>query len=413
MQTLLNHEWLPIFLMVAAVTFAYLIVPGFHGYFQMLLLISILVIAHELGHFWVAKRCGVKVERFGFGLPIGPAIWQKQVGETTYCLHPVLLGGYVSFPDDEPDNDLPKDSPRRFENQPVLNRAAIAIAGVTVNFILGYVFMLIVLLGWGEPDVLVKVHEFVSPNTPAATAGFQPDDVFLKMDGQRVSFTRFDEYKAYLEAHKNQPVHFTVKRGDQIVALTASPNAEGILGFVPAVQYMFVPLDNPLQGVVRAYTFLYEKMEQQFHAIGRIVQGDETLKQSLSGPIGIVKEGGDYISQFGFPFGLMISALLSVMLAIINILPVPMLDGGHLLFLAIEAIKGRPVNKALQERLVQVCFVMLMGLMVFIMWNDINKYFLSEWLDKEPGKPQQTQPNDSQSPQKSTVQAHPATESVR
>ena len=151
MQTLLNHEWLPIFLMVAAVTFAYLIVPGFHGYFQMLLLISILVIAHELGHFWVAKRCGVKVERFGFGLPIGPAIWQKQVGETTYCLHPVLLGGYVSFPDDEPDNDLPKDSPRRFENQPVLNRAAIAIAGVTVNFILGYVFMLIVLLGWGEP----------------------------------------------------------------------------------------------------------------------------------------------------------------------------------------------------------------------------------------------------------------------
>ncbi|MEZ4574815.1 MAG: site-2 protease family protein [Vampirovibrionales bacterium] len=133
----------------------------------------------------------------------------------------------------------------------------------------------------------------------------------------------------------------------------------------------------------------------------------------MSGPIGIVKEGGDYISQFGFPFGLMISALLSVMLAIINILPVPMLDGGHLLFLAIEAIKDRPVNKALQERLVQVCFVMLMGLMVFIMWNDINKYFLSEWLDKEPGKPQQTQPNDSQSPQKSTVQAHPATESVR
>lgn len=401
-QPLMHYkDWISIFILIGGVALAYWQIPGFHGYFQMLVLISVLVIAHEIGHFWVAKRCGVKVERFGLGLPIGPTLWERKIGETIYCVHIALLGGYVSFADDDPNSDLPEDSPQRFENQPLWNRAAITSAGVIVNFILGYVFMLTVLLGWGEPDVLIKVHQLLNKEVPAATAGMQPGDIILKMDNKRVSFNDFEGYKAYLKAHINEPVQFTIKRNQQVQTITASPNEDGLLGFIPAVEYMFVPMDNPANAFVRSFTFLSEKMQQQFIAIGKIIQGDSELKKSLSGPIGIVMEGGTYIKTFGFAFGLMISALLSVMLAVINILPIPMLDGGHLLFIGLEAVIGKPVNKTVRERLTQVGFVMLMSLMVFVIFNDVMKYVVNPLINppkaEEPAQQPASPPADTAS----------------
>src|SRR4051812_39331205 len=103
---------------------------------MMLIFISVLIIAHELGHFFVARRCGIKVERFGFGLPFGPTLWSKKIGDVEYCIHACLFGGYVAFPDDDPDNELAKDSPERFENKPLASRFAVMVAGVTVNAIL-------------------------------------------------------------------------------------------------------------------------------------------------------------------------------------------------------------------------------------------------------------------------------------
>ncbi len=351
-------------------------IPNFDSYMLMVGLISVLVIAHELGHFAVAKKVGVKVERFGFGLPIGPTLLEKKIGETTFCLHPVLLGGYVSFPDDDPSSDVPENSPRRFENKPVHQRAAIAIAGVTVNFILGYLIMVFVIAKWGYPgDYHIKIQEILSNQSPAAAAGLQNGDLFLKINNEEV--LNPDKFVQTLQENKGKPVDLLVERNNRQQAVTIVPNNEGKIDVALGLHHKYEPVRNPLEVVTKAYTFLQEKMIMNFQAMGEIFTGKRSGKE-VSGPVGIIKQGGQMIQVFGISEGLVITALISVILAVMNILPIPMLDGGHLLFMAIEVLKGKPMKKEMQEKMIQACFVALIGLMCVIMWNDINTYILGK-----------------------------------
>ncbi len=365
-----------ILVLIGLIVWGYLSVAGFTSYLLMIGLISALVIAHEFGHFYVAKKVGVKVERFGFGLPIGPTLLEKQVGETKFCLHPVLLGGYVSFPDDDPESDVPLDSPDRFENKPIPQRVAIAVAGVVVNLIAGYLIMVFVMLMWGYPGhYFVKIKSFINNHSPAQQAGLLQGDIFVKVAGQDIKTPSV--LIDYLHSHKGQPVSLTVERGNALKTVTATPDKTGKIDVVLIPTHKYIPLKNPAESVVKAYTFLQEKMVQNFQAMGQVITGKRSGKE-VSGPIGIIEQGGEMIQTFGISDGLVITALISVILGIMNILPIPMLDGGHLLFMFFEKLKGHPLHKGIQERITQFSFVILMGLMCVILWNDINTYILGK-----------------------------------
>jgi membrane-associated protease RseP (regulator of RpoE activity) len=385
----------------------------------MLLLISILVIAHEFGHFWVAKRCGVRVERFGFGLPFGPTLWSKKIGETEYCLHPLLLGGYVSFPDDNPDSDLPMDSPRRFENQPAVNRFAIAVAGVTVNAILGWALMLAVILGWGYTTTegnQVYIAQTLSADSVAAKAGVLAGDEILALDGKPLSTIKPEERLPWvittIQAHANKPIAMVVRHkaanatnpagltpahpnppqpsmaetnpatlaASHPTTLSLVPTAQGTIGIMLQQGHTIEKHATDLwDAITKASVAVVNMVVRNFESLGMMIQGKIGLDQ-LSSPIRIVQQGAQMIDQSGIQNGLILTALISVVLAIMNLLPIPALDGGHILFILIEIIKGSPVRKELQERFVQVGFVCLLALMSLVILNDINQLWIKPLL---------------------------------
>jgi membrane-associated protease RseP (regulator of RpoE activity) len=361
--------------LVGLFIWGYVALPAFLNYLTMLGLISFLVIAHELGHFWVAKKVGVKVERFGFGLPFGPTLFEYQCGETTFCLHPVLLGGYVSFPDDNPESSVAVDSPQRFENKPLWARAAIAIAGVTVNAILAYALMLSVATIWGMPSkYFVQVKHLLSDTTPAAIAGVKPGDRFVSLNQKEIASP--DDFLSMLEAHKSETVVLTVERANaERLSFNVTPDQKGKIGIAISLFHKYEKPKTWVDSLTQPYFFLQDKVFQNFSAIGQIFSGKRSSRD-ISGPVGIIKQGGEMIGMFGIAEGLVITAIISIILAVMNVLPIPMLDGGHLLFMLIELITGKPVQKSFQERFVQVGFALLLGLMALVLFNDVNIHIL-------------------------------------
>jgi regulator of sigma E protease len=412
----------------------------------MILLLSVLIITHELGHYAVARWCGVKVERFGLGLPFGPTLWRKRFGDTEYCLHALLFGGYVAFPDDDPESTVPQDSLQRYENQPLLNRAAIAIAGITVNAITAYLLMTGLILGYGAKYLPVEVWGFRpvvsesivvmpeqlptwpqaryaslplwpvmgqaqhlsqlaplllktdtssslmllpaqgSPNekrtvivapAPALVGGMQQGDQVLAVNGNAITGfygDSFDTFKAHVKANKSQPMALSVKRDGATVDLTVQPNHKGELGLYlnPLVPEVVDRSLNPIQALGAASTFLHGMVVKNFEGLGQLATG-QIDPAMVDGPIGIVSKGGQIIEQQGMEKGLLLTAIISMILAVMNLLPIPPLDGSLLVFIGLEAIKGKPLAKQTQERILQAGFLGLMALMVMIVGNDLLK----------------------------------------
>lgn len=344
---------------------------------MMLGLVSLLIIAHELGHFWVARRCGIKVERFALGLPFGPMIWSTQVGETEVGIHWALFGGYVAFPDDNPDSKVPKDSPERFENAGWWQRFAVAIAGITVNAIMGWAMMVMVAMVWGMPGVdAIRIADLINDDSPAAVAGIQPGDEIVAVRGKKLSeFAKSRRMNAVLgdiKSSAGKPVKLTVRRGEEQLPITVVPAEDtGLIGVhLQPVASPITPYTNVIAASRDAGLFLSDFVVQNFQALGGLITGKVSGDQ-LSGPIRIIEQGGKAIQQHGIQNGLVLAAILSVILAVMNLLPIPALDGGHILFLLIEAIKGSPVKPAIQEGVTQVGFLALLLLMGAVVFNDV------------------------------------------
>ena len=371
----------------------------------MLGLLSVLIIAHELGHFWVARRCGIRVERFGLGLPFGPTLWSKTIGQTEYCIHAALFGGYVAFPDDNPDSTIPKDSPERFENKTVWQRFAVAIAGVTVNAILGWLIMTTVILVWGIPDMQgerVSIGDVLAETSPAAIAGLKSGDVILKIGATDVTAlpvkARLKTVRDTIHAAPDKPIVMVVERKAiapanetlKTVATTITPNTQGLIGVQLMLgEKVYVHEANPLTASGKAVSFLGRFVVRNFEALGQLVTGRVSAGE-LSGPLRLVSEGGRVIEKHGIQDGLILTAIISMILAVMNLLPIPALDGGHILFLLIEAIKGSPVSKAIQERFSQVGMIGLMALMAFILINDVNNVWLNPQAKQFAASPKAT-----------------------
>ena len=351
---------------------------------MMLIFISVLIIAHEMGHFFVARKCGIKVERFGVGLPFGPTVWAKKIGDVEYCIHACLFGGYVAFADDDPENPLPADSPQRFENQPLFSRFAVMVAGVTVNAILGWLLMFFVLMNWGYPtqeaERKVLVGSILNQEQPAAKAGLRKGDEILNVGGEAIAGKDFKAMGLHVQTlfkqHPNQEISMEVLRNRKPETLKITPNNEGRVGISLAGVPHYKQLSGPVEGATKTTTYLGTIIGAQFEAFGRLFTGKMPLSE-LAGPIRIVKTGSEMIDQNGIQTGLMLTAIISTILAVMNLLPIPALDGGHIFFLLIEALKGSPVKQEIRERFTQYGFMGLLGLIVFILGNDIYNTFIN------------------------------------
>jgi regulator of sigma E protease len=350
-----------------------------------ILILGLLVFVHELGHFVMAKRAGMRVEEFGFGFP--PRIFKIRKGETRYSLNWIPLGGFVKITGE--DGGL-SDDPRAFVNKGFGKRFSVLVAGVVMNFLLAWFLMFLGFWLIGTPSEITADFNFsrakvaepqisviaVQEQTPAAAAGFRTGDVILSMDNKK--FESIEEMISYTKEKAGSPVVYELKRGKEILTrqVTPRPNppeGSGPVGFAPAkiamVKYpvwqalalSFRAFFGKTLGILAAFGYLLKSL----FVTGHLVQG-------ISGPVGIAILTRDF-TALGFAYLVQFTAVLSLNLAIINGIPFPALDGGRLLFLLIEKIRGAKSLK--WERLANtVGFLLLILLMIAVTVGDFEKY---------------------------------------
>ena len=442
----------------------------------MILLLSVLILVHEAGHFLAAKAFGMKVSKFGFGLPIGPTLWEKQVGDVKVLVHAFLLGGYVSFPDDEKELDLPADSPDRFMNRPIYQRLVVVSAGVTANVVCALFFVLLTAFLWGHMpsgkyDVYVD-QVLAEKNDSLVTSGIKSGDKIIKINGCNIDTSyalttfaklskRFDgkadetfidenytvlkklnpaykhdelipegvlvqlpkqrdekeidltanmlkgleKYKdneislnetqinlrdeiqgknyiisdgkltlkdlSYAISDGYRPVNIVVLRDGKEVKLNPIyPTKDGLIGVQLDVKEVVIPTKGFVSIVSTSCKYLYDQTYMLLYGLYQIFTGKIPLKD-LHGIVAITKVGGDIINNSGIFSGLLLTAIISLDLAIVNFLPIPALDGGHVMFLIIEKLRGKPLEEETIEKIGTAGFAFLILLMVFVIFNDI------------------------------------------
>ena len=355
-----------------------------------LLVLTLVIFFHELGHFLVARWCGVKVLTFSLGF--GPELvgFNDRHG-TRWRIAAIPLGGYVKFYGDENAASAPnrdalakmKDGERRvsFYGQPVAKRAAIVAAGPIANFILAIVIFSATFWLLGRPISEARV-ESVQPNSAAMAAGFQPNDVILSIDGSAIE--SFSDMQRIVSASADRQLTFRVKRGDAELMLTAVPQWQertdsfgqthriGILGIARSNDTSTVHHRdyNLGEAVVAAVHETWFVVDRTMSYLGGVATGRE-LPDQLSGPIRIAQVSGQ-AAQIGLEVLFNLAAVLSVSIGLLNLFPIPMLDGGHLLYYAIEAIRGRPLSEKAQEFGFRIGIALVLTLMMFATWNDIR-----------------------------------------
>ncbi|MEH3117790.1 MAG: RIP metalloprotease RseP [Methylorubrum populi] len=362
---------------------------GFFGaVIPFLFVLTIVVFVHEMGHFLVGRWCGVGVTAFsiGFGPELGG--FNDRRG-TRWKLSAIPLGGYVKFVGDAngasvPDPEAvarmnPHERAVSFPTQPVAKRAAIVAAGPIANFILAIAVFAGAIYVNGRHETPARV-EAVQPNSAAARAGFQPGDVIRTIDGQAVD--TFGDMQRVVSAAAGSSLTVTVDRGGQAATLTAVPDM--IEERTPFGRHRFgrLGINGPNAGAAKLVHYgaldslrlgVHETafvVERTFDYIGKLVTGRESADQ-LSGPIGIARVSGE-VARVGGVGGLIgLIALLSVSIGLLNLFPIPLLDGGHLLFYAFEAVRGRPLSERAQEIGFRIGLAFVLMLMLFAAWNDI------------------------------------------
>lgn len=362
-----------------------------------IIVLGILIFVHELGHFLVAKMLNVKIEKFSLGF--GPKLIGKQIGETEYLLSAFPLGGYVKMfgeggfieggethHEPEVDKDAMEAEPpreltseekaRSFAHKPPLARIAIVMAGPVFNLCFAWLAF-IVLCMLGVPTVTARIGEILK-DKPAAKAGVQKDDVITTINNKGI--LHWDDVAGTIAASKGEPVSLTVKRGNQDVLFTITPErrisknlfGEKVSGFaigVASAGEIVTEHYNPLQAVIKGSVQTWKVIDLTFMSLVKMAQRVVPL-DSIGGPIMIVKMAGEQASAGASNF-LAFMALLSVNLGVLNLLPVPVLDGGHLFFYLWELVFRRPVNQKAREYAQQIGLFLLLGLMVLAFYNDI------------------------------------------
>ncbi len=442
----------------------------------MILLLGFLILIHELGHFVAARMLGIRVSKFALGFPIGPTLWSKKIGDVEYLIHACLIGGYVSFPDDDKDSDIPLDSIERFQNNPAWKRMIVISAGVIMNLIIAFVLVFLVAWHWGElpagdaniyvgkieapkeasvwqsgmevgdriltingsvvttPNAvtvyaknnaqydgkidkdtlennlkkLEKLNPSLSPETPIEAtvvvklpqnleeSAVKIDDDILKglayyKDEQlelspeqvnlRDSLIGQETYiadgnitlkdVAYAISDNFRPLNIVVLRnGKEIKLDKIYPDKKGVIGIKQSIEYLSVKTDTPAKIFKEGSVYLWKQTALQIYGMGQLIKGKIPAKE-MHGIVAVAKIGGDVIQKGGFATGLLLTAIISAWLAILNFLPIPALDGGHMMFMIIEKLRGKPVSEKTIEKLSTVFFALIIILAFLLVGNDI------------------------------------------
>jgi len=373
--------------------------------------LSIVVTIHELGHYWAARACGVAIDCFSLGF--GPAIasWRDKSG-VEWRIAAIPLGGYVRFSGDEnaasvPDqNDLAAMKQaivaregeaavsRYFHFKPVWQRAIIAVAGPVANFILAIVIFAVLFAVYGQITNPARI-DGVRPGGAAEAAGFRAGDLITRADDKRIA--SFQDLQQYTTLRANVPIRFTVERGGSSVVLTATPRLEerfdkisgrvkvGALGLESRSRPVLVK-PSIFEAVPAAVDTVWDMLKTIAYYLGRLVRGQVPADQ-ISGLIGIGHTAGavakagaagapDLPSKlYGGLVGLtVLIGSLSVSIGFMNLLPIPVLDGGHLVMYAYEAVFRRPLRADFQAAGFRAGLALILGFMLFAAWNDLNRY---------------------------------------
>lgn len=342
--------------------------------------LGVLIFIHELGHFLVAKRVGIFVERFSIGFP--PYIFSKQKGDTTYSIGLIPLGGFVKMKGENPEEES-TGSDDEFMAKSVGQRAAVIFAGPFMNYVLAIFLMIGILYFGGQPvfDETRVVVGTVVEDGPAAKAGIKPDDVIIAAGGKAIS--SFDSLRTIIGRHVNEPLQVQWVSGADTLqkmittSMAEQPNAQGGIDSVGMLQFTQKVLRYEsyglMESVQRGFVGTHVIVAKTVEFVGMLVTGRVSAKM-IGGPLFIAQQSGKEAEQ-GASRLFFFMALLSVNLAVLNVLPIPVLDGGHLVFLGIEAIKGSPVSVKARGIAQQVGLIVLLSLIVFVTYNDIMRLF--------------------------------------
>lgn len=359
--------------------------------------LSVVVFFHELGHFLVARWCGVRVLVFSIGF--GPEL----VGftdrhNTRWKISAVPLGGYVKFLGDDNAASVPsqaaaaslspEEQQESFFHQPVGRRAAIVAAGPIANFILAILIFAAIFMLFGKQTTTARV-DAVQPDSPAAAAGFRPGDIVLAINGREVE--SFSDMQMVVSGSSGRTLQFLVDRGGTQIALPATPalkrskdgfgnsTCHAVLGISRSMTAGDVKTEyvNPFAAVGLGIGRTWSIIDRTFTYIGGLFAGRECADQ-LGGPIKIAQISGQ-VATLGFMPVLDLAGMLSVSIGLLNLFPVPLLDGGHLLFYAVEASRGRPLSERAQEIGFRIGFALVVLLMIFTASNDILQLLRPFW----------------------------------
>jgi regulator of sigma E protease len=350
-----------------------------------LFVLTIVVFFHELGHFAIARWAGVKVLTFSLGF--GPELFGfNDRHGTRWKVSAVPLGGYVKFFGDESEASTPStaslaamtadERKESFHHQKVGPRAAIVAAGPIANFILAALIFAGLFLYYGKPASIARV-DLIQPDSAAASAGFQVGDVVTAIDGQVIH--SFADMQGVVKMNAGVPLVFKLKRGGAETSLTATPNSQkdafgnkvGVLG----IQYNSGPNDPKAASVSvgEALTLGVERVwfiiSSTFKFLGTLFAGHGGA-ENLGGPLGIARLSGQ-AATMGLQYLIDLCGIISVSIGLLNLFPVPLLDGGHLLFYSIEAVRGRALSERAQEMGFRIGLGLVLMLMVFATYNDI------------------------------------------
>lgn len=355
------------------------------GIIAMIAGLALLIVLHELGHWAVAQWRGMQTPVFsiGFGRPyIVLGRWRG----TEFRLTPWLLGGYVSLPEMADETTVKEylkengQDPTRFKQFKVWERAAVAVAGVTMNVLVAVVITFGLFAFAGTPDVRptdAYVAELSKSNPIAHDAGLQPGDIVVSVDGQAVHSPA--DLMRLLTTHKGTPAQLVIERGGRQMPVTVTPNADGRIGIAIGahVERSFKRITVG-EAAVATLRFNRDVCVQMVKGIGMMLHIVPTPKDlpegatDVHGLVAIVQVGNTAYNAGWYSFCMML-VLISLNLAIFNILPVPLLDGGYLIFLALEKIRGKPLNREVQGLLFLVFAMLLVGLFLLGLFNDLFK----------------------------------------
>lgn len=349
-----------------------------HTFIAVAVVLGVLIFFHELGHFLMARWLKVRVLRFSLGF--GPKLFGFWRGGTEYCLSAIPLGGYVKLLGESPVEPVPPEEiPYSFSHRPLRDRALIVLAGPLANFILAWFFFVLVFAFQGKPIYLPEVGK-VLPDSPAAEAGLQPGDLIIEVDGQPVS--TWQELNRIIRKSEGKPLKMVVKRGDEKIVLTVTPRLREVknifgetikvpmIGIVAGGKARFEKI-NPVKALGEALVMVFMMIKLTIVSIIKLIERVLPLS-TLGGPIFIAKLAGEQAQAGVWPL-VSFMAILSVNLGVLNLLPIPMLDGGHLAIYLVEAIIGRPLSPKVKEYAQQVGLALLILLMVVVFYNDIMR----------------------------------------